>query len=202
MEGIHEEIVKAISADLVLTTNTLENMLLQQRASFLVQCASRTFDRGRGGVIGVTRSYADSRKAVVSFLSHRSNLAHLVLGFDSLSKPLTIALVLAVLSVIEGNPSKVVLSFLKSANDYGNTLAAESKYKKSWLRRTFTRAPNFSMDRTISLGGMSFEFDSVIRACYPRMHKAAYASLYSAMDVNTRANYPSIERFLKMYGGQ
>lgn len=203
MLEIHEEIVKAISDDLSLplTSNTLENSLRQQRASFLVQCSALTFDRARGGVIGVTRSYADSRKAVVAFLSHHPNLANLVVGMDTLSRPINIALVLAVMSVVEGNPTKCAQTFLGSVYNYGKTLADESKYKNSWLRRLFTRKPNFTAAKSICLSGMAHEFDSVIRACYPRMHKAAYASMFSAMDGNTRVNYPSIERFLTMYGG-
>lgn len=202
---IQDDIVDALAEALGLPLtgkHAIANSLRQQRAALVMQCASRMFHRDRGVrlAVGATRDYDTAKRAVLSFLSLEPKLAHLVRFTGVLSKPMVMALVLSVLSIAEARRSTSVLSFLALVEAHAHTCLSEEKYKSSWWRRTFTRQPDFAKSKAESLRGMANEYDSVIRYCYPQMHQTAYASLYAAMDVGARFNFPTIERFVSMYG--
>ena len=202
---IQDDIVDAIAEALELPLtgkNSIANSLRQQRAALVTQCASRMFSRERGVClsVGATRDYDTAKRAVLSFLLLEPKLAHLARFTNALSKPMVMSLVLSVLAIVEARRSEKVLSFLAHVEAYAQTCISEEKYTASWWRRAFTRQPDFSKAKAEALRGMADGYEPVIRYCYPQMHQTAYASLYASMESGTRFNFPTIERFVNMYG--
>lgn len=202
MRPIDEAIVAAVSFNLesALALMNEVNMAKQQRASMLTQCAARTFARRRDVVSGVTRSYEDSHKAVCNFLAHDENLAHLVATDLEKNNPLSIALVLSVLCVVEARRTRAASNYLLLADALGRLRLADKKHASTWWRRVFMRKPDTDEQKAAFTRRMLLSVDEVVRDCYQMMHRTAYASLYAAMPNSMRVNFPSIDSFIKMYG--